>query len=230
MPAEQLLKGGQGFRGPVIDGYVLPAPIVELFSQGRNNKVDLLTGWNEDEGLLFGPAKSAADFKKAAVQQYGADAEAFLQYYPAATDSEAAVSQLKLSRDQIFGVQNYAWANVQSGQGLKVFVYRFTRKPPATGEYVKYGAFHTAEVPYAYDNLRFVHRPWQPADRELAGQMSAYWANFARTGDPNGAGLPVWDRYTTTDKRIMVLDKQSSSRPLPDTRALDLLYRLLLPK
>jgi para-nitrobenzyl esterase len=60
--------------------------------------------------------------------------------------------------------------------------------------------------------------------------MSAYWANFARTGDPNGAGLPVWDRYTTTDKRIMVLDKQSSSRPLPDTRALDLLYRLLLPK
>jgi hypothetical protein len=40
-------------------------------------------------------------------------------------------------------------------------VYRFMRKVSATGEYVKYGAFHTGEVPYAYNNLRFVDRPWQ---------------------------------------------------------------------
>src|SRR5207249_7848787 len=127
------------------------------------------------------------------------------QFYPADNDSEAAVSQLKLSRDMIFGVQNYTWANLQSEHGSKVYVYRFTRKVPATGEYVKYGAFHTGEVPYAYDNLKFVNRPWQPVDRELANIISSYWVNFAKSGDPNGTCLPQWAAYTITDKKIMVL-------------------------
>ena len=180
-------------------------PLSIYLTEGKENKVGLLTGWNEDEGLMFGPPKKAEDFKKDAEKNYGADAQTFLQYYPAGTDEEAMTSQLKLSRDQIFGAQNYAWANVQSSQGSKVYVYRFTRKVPATGEYVKYGAFHTGEVPYAYDNLKFVNRPWEQVDHELANIMSSYWANFVKTGDPNGKGLPVWDAYNTTDKKIMEL-------------------------
>ena len=230
LPADQLLKTGQGLRGPIVDGYVLPDAILNIYKAGKQNRVDLLTGWNQDEGLVFGPMKNAADFRKEALRQYGANAEAFLKYYPAGSEAEATASQLNLSRDQIFGVQNYEWANIQSSQGAKVYVYRFTRIPPATGEYLKYGAFHTAEVPYAYDNLGFVNRPWEPADRALASEMSAYWANFAATGDPNGTGLPVWDRYTTADKRIMVLDKESASRALPDGEALDLLDQLLLSR
>ncbi|HXB08801.1 MAG TPA: DUF2891 family protein, partial [Puia sp.] len=50
-------------------------------------------------------------------------------------------------------------------------------------------------------------------DHALAKEMSAYWANFARTGDPNRSGLPVWDRYRVADKRIMVLDAKSASEP-----------------
>ena len=71
MPAEELMKKAQGFRGPVIDGYVLPDAIVNIFDQGKENKVDLLTGWNEDEGLMFGPPKKAEDFKKDAEKNYG---------------------------------------------------------------------------------------------------------------------------------------------------------------
>src|SRR5206468_9984036 len=139
-------------------------------------------------------------YKKDAEKNYSSDAQTFLQFYPANNDSEAASSQLKLSRDQIFGVQNYTWANIQSDKSSKVYVYRFTRKPPATGEYVKYGAFHTGEVPYAYDNLRFVNRPWEQADHQLAAIMLSYWANFAKTGDPNGKDLPLWEAYNTRDK------------------------------
>jgi para-nitrobenzyl esterase len=127
----------------------------------------------------------------------------------------------------IFGMQNYVWATVQAAQGSRVYVYRFVRKPPATGEYVRYGAFHTGEVPYAYDNLQFVRRPWEPVDHTLATEMSAYWANFAATGDPNGKGLPQWDRYTPSNKRIMFLDATSASGPLPDGEALDLVFKLL---
>jgi para-nitrobenzyl esterase len=69
------------------------------------------------------------------------------------------VSQYRMSSDQVFGTQNFIWANVQSNQGAKVYVYRFTHKVPGTGEYAKYGAFHGGELTYAYNNLQFVDRP-----------------------------------------------------------------------
>jgi para-nitrobenzyl esterase len=225
IPAEELMKKAQGFRGPIIDGYVLPDAIVNIFNQQKENKISLLTGWNEDEGLMFGPVKKAEDFKKDAEKNYGSDAQTFLQYYPANTDDEAAKSQLNLSRDQIFGAQNYAWANIQSSHGSKVYMYRFKRKVPATGEYVKYGAFHTGEVPYAYDNLKFVNRPWQDVDHELAKTMSTFFANFIKTGNPNGDALPTWNLYNTADKKIMVFDVKSEEKTIPDFASLDFLYK-----
>ncbi|QMU27510.1 carboxylesterase/lipase family protein [Adhaeribacter radiodurans] len=221
-PAKELMQQTQARRGPIIDGYVLPMPIAEIFAAGQENKVALLTGWNEDEGLVFGPLKTAEEFRKQAEQQYGAEAKTFLEHYPAGDEAQAINSQYRLSRDMIFGVQNYTWANVQSQQEKqKVFVYRFTRKVPATGEYVKYGAFHTGEVPYAYNNLKFVDRPWQPVDQQLASSMSAYWANFIKNGNPNGAGLPEWPAYNPKNNQIMILDEKLTSRPLPDKSALD---------
>jgi len=231
VPAEELMKKTpQGFRGPVIDGYVLPDAIVNIFTQNKENKVSLLTGWNEDEGFLFGPVKNAADFQKEANDKYGADAQTFLKFYPANSDSEAAISQLKFSRDVIFGVQNYEWANIQSTHGSQVYVYRFTRKPPATGEYVKYGAFHTGEVPYAYDNLQFVNRPWQPVDHELARIISSYFANFAKTGNPNGKNLPLWDVYNVAGNKIMILSEKPETKTIHDKASLNFLYKKMSGK
>jgi para-nitrobenzyl esterase len=230
IPADTLLKKAQGMRGPIIDGYVLPEPVADIFAAGKQNDVALLTGWNEDEGLLFGAPKNAADFRKQIAQQFGADSATVLKYYPSETDTEAAHSQLNLSRDQIFGISNYTWANVQSSQGKKVYVYRFARKVPATGDYVKYGAFHTGEVPYAYDNLKFVDRPWQTVDQELAIVMSSYWANFITSGDPNGKALPHWPVYTTAEKQIMRLDVTSKAELLPDAASLDFMYSILSQK
>jgi para-nitrobenzyl esterase len=209
-------------RGPIIDGYVLPEQVADLFAAGKQQEVELLTGWNEDEGLLFGPAKSANDFKQQLQQQYGDRAELVLSFYPASDDAEAARSQLRLSRDRIFGTQNYAWANAHARQGKAVvYVYRFTRKVPGRGEYAKYGAFHTGEVPYAYDNLRLVDRPWEAVDHKLAATMSAYWANFVKYGDPNATGLPTWPAYETHHRQVMLLGNQVEARPIPDRGALD---------
>jgi para-nitrobenzyl esterase len=221
---EEIQKVG-GRSGVIIDGYVLPEAIANIFASGKENKVDLLTGWNEDEGLLFGPIKNASDYVKQAEQQYGSDKETFLKFYPAVNDAEAASSQLKVSRDMTFGVQNYSWANIQSARGTSnVYVYRFKRKVPATGDYLKYGAFHTGEVPYAYDNLKFVNRPWLPVDHELATIMSSYWANFAKTGNPNGKGFPVWPAYKPSDKKIMMFTEKSFAEKLPDEDALNFIY------
>jgi para-nitrobenzyl esterase len=228
IPAEDLQKNGQGTWRPVVDGYLLPESIVDIFLEGKENTVDLLTGWNQDEGFVFGPAKSAADYKQDVTKQYGADAEEVLKYYPADNDSVAGVSQLYLSRDLTFGRQNYVWAVMEGAQGPKVFVYRFVRKPPTAAGERKWGAFHTAEVPYAYDNIKFVKRPFEPVDYNLSDEMSSYWVNFAKTGDPNGAGLPQWEPFTRESGKIMILDRQSATEVLPDKGALEWWYNRMV--
>ena len=225
VPAEELMKLRPNYTAPIIDGYVLPDAIPNIFKKGKANKVDLLTGWNEEEGLTLGPIKNALDFQQEVKDRYGESAVSFLQYYPASNDTQAEVSQLKLARDIIFGVQNYSWANTQSELGGKTYVYRFVHRPPATGEYSKYGAFHTAEVPYAFNNLQFVNRPWKEADRALAEIMSSYWANFARSGNPNWKGLPVWEVYKKGDKRIMLLGEQPKMGMLEDEGALEFMSK-----
>ncbi|MHA4739845.1 carboxylesterase/lipase family protein [Dyadobacter sp. MSC1_007] len=226
VPAEDILKKVQAFRGPIIDGYVLPESVAAIYNAGKQNPVTLLTGWNEDEGLSGGNAKNAEAYRAQAETQYGGQAQEFLKFYPGQTDEQAAISQNKLSRDMSFGVQNYSWAQAHSRQGKKAFVYRFTRKLPATGTYAHYGAFHTGEVAYAYDNLRFIDhqlRPLNATDDKLATTMSNYWVNFVKTGDPNGKGLPVWPIYDTNAPKIMLLGDQSEAAPLTDKPALEFL-------
>ncbi|MBO0936231.1 carboxylesterase family protein [Fibrella sp. HMF5335] len=229
--ADEVLAKAQGsVRGPITDGYVLPESIAAIFAHKKENSVALLTGWNEDEGMVFGPPKNAADYRKQVAQQQGARADVYLQHYPGTTDDEAADSQLKGSRDQVFGVQNYRWATLQSEQGKPVYVYRFTRKLPASGEYAHYGAFHTGEVAYAYDNLRFIDRQLRPldgADDKLATEMSAYWVNFIKTGNPNGGGLPQWPAYSATGKQVLILGESTHAEPLPDAARLAFLYGLM---
>ena len=222
MPAEELMRKAQGSWLPIVDGYVLPDAILTIFRNHKENAVGLLTGWTEDE--ISPPVRSARDFQKEiGTDHKNYDSLTLIQYYPAETDSEAAVSERRLARDMVIGMQNYAWANMASVQGSKVFVYRFMRRLPATGEDKKYGAFHTGDVPYAYDNLQFVNRPWEPVDHRLAAVMSDYWVNFVKTGDPNGVGLPLWEAYTTQDKTIMFLSEKPGCAPMPDTRELDYL-------
>lgn len=228
LPASELMKA-QSQRGVIIDGYVLPQSIAAIFQENKANKVALLTGWNENEGLS-GTIKNAGDYANQIQQQYGDNAQTLLQYYPAANDSIASLSQYDLSRDIIFGVQNYTWANMASGQGNHVYVYRFTRKVPGTGQYAKYGAFHTGEVPYAYNNLKFVYRPWTDIDHKLAGVMSSYWTNFIKTGNPNGKDLPEWKPYNINEKAIMVLGDTQQSQTMLDAKRLDVLYSIMNPQ
>ena len=232
IPAEELQKKGAGLGTwrPIIDGYLLPEQIADIFAEKKENIVVLLTGWNQDEGFMFGPAKKAADYRQEITKQYGADAEVVLKYYPADNDSVAGVSQLYLSRDDIFGHQNYAWAVMASAQGQKVFVYRFVRKPPTAAGEKDWGAFHTAEVPYAYDDIKFVKRPFEPVDFKLSDEMSSYWVNFAKTGDPNGAGLPRWEPFSRESGKIMWLDRQPATEVLPDKGALEWWYGRMVKK
>lgn len=227
LDADKLMKVVSAVRGPIIDGYVLPQQVADIIASKKQNKIALLTGWNEDEGLMMGSVKKAEVYQKEFVSQYG---EGLLKYYPASNDEEAAASQKNLSRDLIFGMQNYAWAMQESKQGNKVYVYRFTRKVPGYDQYAHFGAFHTGEVPYAYGNLNHVNRPWEAVDKQLEKTMLEYWVNFIKTGNPNRSGLPEWPAFKSTGTMIMDLGTAPSKKKLQDADALEMLHQKVLNK
>lgn len=226
LSAEEILKSNQGLSYPIEDGYVLPSSIADIYAKGVQNDVSLMLGWNYDDRVSGPPVK--ADAYKAQLQkQYGANAEKVLQYYPATNDSIAAISQDNLNRDAFFGVQGFAWANAQLQKGKsKVFVYNFNRKLPAYTPATNFGAFHTGEVPYVFNNLKTVNRPWQDIDIQLADQMSNYWVNFTKTGNPNGTGLTQWSSFTKQKGQVMILAEKIRHEDLPFRQGLEVLSTL----
>ena len=227
LPADKILAAADGSARPIRDGYVLPAPMPELTTRPHAVAVDLMTGWNEDEGLVFGPILDLAAYQKQSRDRYGEDAADFLERYAATDDATAERAQLDASRDEIFGIQNYAWANVHADYSDRpVYVYRFTRKVPGEGKYADYGAFHTGEVPYAFGNLHRVDRPFTAIDRRLSATMQQYWVNFVKHGNPNAPGLPRWPVYTASTQDIILFGDTVEAGPLPDGERLDFMYYL----
>lgn len=223
LPAEALLKQFGG--GPIVDGYVLSESIGAIFAANKENAVPVLTGWNADDAFL-GPLKTAAEYTADAKKKYGNKATEFLRLFPASTDAEAEASQIAISRDQIFGIQNYTWAKVQSAKGkAKIYVYRFTRRLPATEAFKKYGAFHTGEVAYVFNNLKFLHRPFEPIDHQLANTISSYWVNFVKSGNPNGTELPTWPAFNTATNQVMYLGEKPAAKSLADKAALEFMVK-----
>jgi para-nitrobenzyl esterase len=223
LPAEDLLKQNN-FR-PIVDGYFLPQVPADIFEANKENQVPLLTGWNEDDAFI-GSIKNAADYTEGMKRRFGDKAADVLKLYPGGTDAEAERSQINMSRDMTFGVHNYIWANVQSAKNkAKVYMYRFTRRMPATEAFKKYGAFHTGEVGYVFNNLKFLNRPFEPVDQQLADTMSSYWVNFATSGNPNGPGLPAWPAYNGNGNQVMILGEKPVAQPLPDKAALDFMLK-----
>jgi para-nitrobenzyl esterase len=224
--AEDILKSNQGLSYPIEDGYVLPSSIADIYSNGKQNDIALMLGWNLDDKVT-GPPVNAEAYKQQLQKQFGTNAEKVLQYYPATNDAIAAASQDNLSRDGFFGVQGYAWANAQLDKGKsKVFIYNFNRKLPAYSAASNFGAFHTGEVPYVFNNLKTVNRPWEDIDIQLADQLSSYWANFVKTGNPNGGNLTYWPAYTTEKDQVLVIDQQTSATKMPFKDGLRILSTL----
>jgi para-nitrobenzyl esterase len=99
------------------------------------------------------------------------------------------------------------------------YVYYFDHRTPATPD----GATHGAEIPYVFGNLDT--RPGSPAAAEatLSDRMMNYWVNFAKSGDPNGAGLPTWPVFTENTQQVMYFDGTVAPKPVPNAAQLQAL-------
>jgi para-nitrobenzyl esterase len=219
MPAADLLKGG-GFW-PVFDGDVLLGDQYELYQAGEFNDTPILIGTNSDEGAMFvRPGVTPESFVARIRSEFGDRADLILAAYPHGTAAETFKASRDLLRDSIFAWHTWAWAKLQSAKGTgHAYVYYFDHRTPQSPD----GASHAAELGYVFRSLGRPGRPARTEDVALSELMSAYWINFARTGDPNGKGLPEWPHFTAESQRVLYLDGNPGPRPIPNRKQLEAL-------
>jgi para-nitrobenzyl esterase len=225
-PAADLLAAASKMQpgfSPNLDGYFLIEEVASTYAAGRQHRVPLLAGWNADEmrqAVTLRPQKpTAQSFGDDVRKRFGESAEAVLKAYPSATDAEALESAAAMASDMFIGYATWKWmeTHLRTGQS-PVFRYSFDRKIPVepgakvAGVAVTsrdVGARHAGEIEYVFGalDLSLPKVPWEPSDRKLSDAMTSYWANFARTGDPNGPGLPKWPRYEAAGRRVLHLDE-----------------------
>lgn len=218
---------GSGAAWPIIDGWVIPDDQFRLYEAGKYNEVAILVGYNSDEGLSFSREKTPNEFRENVEKRYGPFAEKLLAVYPAGTDSVPKTAR-DLMRDAAFGWHTWSWARLQARTGKsKVFYYYFDQHPdrPPGSPQADHGTPHGVDVPYVFQTLDRNNPDTTPGALEISDAMASYWVNFAKRGDPNGAGLPLWPQFTENDRQVMYLKTKPHLGPVPGASGLEVLDR-----
>jgi para-nitrobenzyl esterase len=215
-------RPGMARFSPAIDGYFFPEAPSAIFAAGKQGHVPLLAGWNSEEmnarAVTGGNEPTRENFEKAVKRQYGANAADVLKEYAATNDAEALQAANDLAGDRFIAYSTWKWIDVCGATGGKpVYRYYYARPRPAmtpemgnatvglAGGVIRgtgaaqapappaHGAVHSAEIEYAMGNLSTnkVYQ-WTPDDYKVSAAMQDYFANFIKTGNPNGPGLVEW--------------------------------------
>ncbi len=218
LPADKILEGAKNKKGgfpPDIDGRVLTEPVSFTYAAGKQAHVPLLAGWNRDEGSFYAArGVTAEQWKTVAANIFKDRAAEFLTLYPGNTDAEALRSAIDYGGDSFIAFGTWKWLEAHRKTGESpVYRYHFELPAPPSKFHPGWFTFHSDDIEYVFGTL--ATRPgadWRPEDWKMSDEMMSYWTNFAKTGDPNGAGLPAWPKYGEGDSLIH-LDSTITSGP-----------------
>ncbi|RDW87245.1 carboxylic ester hydrolase-18 [Coleophoma crateriformis] len=201
---------------PVIDGYVLPYNYGQSLLLDAHGDIPIMTGNNKDEsGASPSPGLTLATFKTQFGEMLGNLSSTFFELYPADNDTAANNASNDFWRDES-RMSTWDWAQAWYAGGAKsnVYVYYFTHAPPNQTS----GAYHGSELWYAFGNIpTFYNLTWTDFDYALQAQISEYWANFIKTGNPNGGNLTEFPATTTNVSQVMWLGDSTGSSYLTTT-------------
>jgi para-nitrobenzyl esterase len=210
MNADSLLNASMkygAFRFSLnVDGYFFPKNPYEIFEAGEQAKVPLMAGWNSEEsgpGAILGREKPTKEnFEKAVKRLYPDKADEVLAVYAVKTDEEVEQAATDLAGDRFIGYSTWKWIDAHSkSSGQPTYRYYYAQPRPGAK-----GAAHSAEIEYAMNNLELNKVfAWTEDDKKVSKVLHEYFANFIKTGNPNGPGVPEWPAIKGSTVPVMII-------------------------
>lgn len=205
----------------VVDGYFFPEKPIDIYTSGKQAHVPLLVGWNSMESnyrsLLGNNEVTVSNFEKAVRERYPDNADGILKVYKPDSDLDVATVATDLAGDMFISYGTWNWSDTHAVTGKSnVYRYYFTHpRPGYKGQENKpdplfRGASHSAEIEYVLGNLSANDvYDFQAEDYLISGIAQMFFANFIKTGNPNGAGVPLWTPVkpnTVADEMVIGAD------------------------
>jgi para-nitrobenzyl esterase len=213
------------FLTPVLDDKVLPEAPLGAMTSGNFAKVNLLLGFNNDEGNLLIPDGADEGACRALITRVfgGQKALRVLDRFKADARHTFLQRTRQLVTYGIFSAGMKRFADIAAGAGIDVYLYKFKYVTPEAGRR-GLGATHTAELPFVFNTLASAGLSGPEAEK-LADETHTRWANFIKSGDPNvGENLPSgvkWPKYDPKEAEVLYLDETITSGPLEDKENID---------
>ncbi len=199
IPADRIIAAGDPSTfsggGPILDGKLFPLPIVEAFSQGREARVPYLVGYNSAE---FPSTPENVDASLTRI--LGSKTADLPQVTGSYTNKDDMAA--RIVGDIIFAEPARHLAGLHVANGNPAFLYRFDVVSMSVRHRLK-GTTHAQERQYVFDTLHSSPYATDENDNVQAQYAGAYWTNFAKTGNPNGAGLPNWPLYSASTDQLL---------------------------
>ncbi|PPF64197.1 hypothetical protein C5E11_05785 [Clavibacter michiganensis] len=228
MPASKIASAASGLTAhwwPSIDNVVLPETPSAIYDAGRQNDVPLLLGSNKDETSLdriSGIDSDPEAYEQEVRDEHGDDADLFLEMYPRNDPEQVVASRIRASTHQSMTAPMQRWAAAAALTGrAPVYTYYFSRTPPDP-DLLEYGAYHGAEVMYAYGNLGADgDADYTDIDYRLESEMTGSWIAFTAEHDPNTPEIERWPSVQEAPDVTFEFGDVSSVTPRPFPQAID---------
>lgn len=230
LKVEEIVDGGQEndgqggpriYSGPILDGKFVVETAESAYNAGRQARVPLIIGNCSAEN--GGPFVNSTSTKETLFSLFGElEAEAKAAFDPDGTKEFAEVIT-QFNTDWVWGEPARFTANSFAAVGEPAYIFLFSYVPAAMKQRAQYGPGHGTDISFVFDNLGaggFGPPPPPPAaeEKEVARMMNTYWVNFAKTGNPNGNGLPEWPIYSPKKNEILEVQPDGKPTGKPDPR------------
>lgn len=211
---------------PIVDGWVIPDSPNDLFAADKAAPVPLIIGNTRDEMALFLTQtplpKQVDEYQEVLNKNFGELGQTMMELYPASDAKSIRSSIIELLGDVVFASQARFIARSHSRNGHATYRYLFSR---GSNQFPLslLGAHHACEIPFVFGN------PANPSDsdKKMVEVVQGFWSNFARTGDPNGAGLPTWPQTNLASDLLVDFEKEVVIRETHRNLQLDSIDRWL---